>query len=166
MSFRFLLTKEINNSMEHSISWEARSHSASQEIPHLLWNPKVHHIYKIPLLILILSDMKAVQNLPLNFPKIHFNIILPPTLRPSNRILNAPLISPSCAKCPTHLNLLVTCGEQYKLWSSSLYNFLQTPCYFLPLTSKCFSQILFSNFLTYIIHLKWETMFHTHTNNR
>jgi hypothetical protein len=26
--------------MEHSLSWEANSHSDSQEIPRLLWNPK------------------------------------------------------------------------------------------------------------------------------
>jgi len=33
---------ELTNSMEQSTSWEANSHSASQEIPHLLWNLKVH----------------------------------------------------------------------------------------------------------------------------
>jgi len=26
-----------------SPSWDANSSSASQEIPHILWNPKVHH---------------------------------------------------------------------------------------------------------------------------
>jgi hypothetical protein len=31
---------EITNSMEESPTWEADSHSASQEIPRLLWNPK------------------------------------------------------------------------------------------------------------------------------
>jgi hypothetical protein len=30
-------------SMEQSHSWEANSHSASQEIPRLLWNPNVHY---------------------------------------------------------------------------------------------------------------------------
>jgi hypothetical protein len=31
--------------MEQSTSWEANSRSASQEIPRLLWNPKV--IYRV-----------------------------------------------------------------------------------------------------------------------
>jgi len=29
--------------MEHSPSWKPDSHSASQEIPHLSWNPKAHY---------------------------------------------------------------------------------------------------------------------------
>jgi hypothetical protein len=30
-------------SMQQSPSWEASSYSASQEIPHLLWNPKAYY---------------------------------------------------------------------------------------------------------------------------
>jgi hypothetical protein len=49
--------------MEQSYSWEANSHSATQEIPRILWNPKVH-----------LSQMNPVRTFPLYFPKIHSNI--------------------------------------------------------------------------------------------
>jgi hypothetical protein len=34
-------SKQTTNSTELSPSWEANSHSPSQEIPRLLWNPKV-----------------------------------------------------------------------------------------------------------------------------
>jgi hypothetical protein len=48
-----------------SHSWEASSYSASQEILHLLWNPKVHyHIHTILPLVHILSRMKPVHTLP------------------------------------------------------------------------------------------------------
>jgi hypothetical protein len=35
--------KNISNYMEQSSSWEADSHSANEEITHLLWNPKIHY---------------------------------------------------------------------------------------------------------------------------
>jgi len=42
MSSTYLLTYLLAYSMEHSLSWEANRFSASQEIPCILWNPKVH----------------------------------------------------------------------------------------------------------------------------
>jgi hypothetical protein len=65
--------------MGQSHSWIANSHSASQEIPRLLWNPKVRYsVYKILPLVPILSQMNPVQTFPPYFPKIQSNII-PPT---------------------------------------------------------------------------------------
>ena len=137
----YLFTYLLTYSMQQRPSWEANLFSAGQEIPHTLWNPKVHYrSHKCPPPVPILSQVNPVHAVPPHFLKIHLNIILPFTpgspkwwlsLRFPAKTLYTPLLSPILATCPAHLILLDLITRtifrvQYSSLSSSLCNFLHS----------------------------------------
>ena len=66
--------------MEQSPSWEANWFSASQEIPCILWNPKVQYrSHKSPPSVPIPSQLDPMHTPTSHFLKIRLNIILSST---------------------------------------------------------------------------------------
>jgi hypothetical protein len=100
--------------MELSPSWEAANCAATQELPSILWNLKIHYCtHKSPPLVPFLSQIDPVHTIPSYLSKIHFNIVHPPCLRlPSGlflsgfpiNILYAFLLSPIRAACPAFVS--------------------------------------------------------------
>ena len=128
------------HSMEQNPSWEANRFSASQEIPRILWNPKVHYrIDKCPPPVPILSQIDPFRN-PTSWRSIlilssHLRLGLPSGLFRSGfptKTLYTPLLSPTRATCTAHLILLdlftrTVLGEEYRSLSSSLCIFFHSP---------------------------------------
>ena len=137
--------------MVQSPSWEANWFAASQEIPRILWKPKVHYlIHKPPPLVPILRQPNPVHIPTSHLLEIHPNIIHPSTPKSPQWSLSLrfphqhpirPLSSSIRATCPAHLILLdfITrkiLGEEYRSFSSSLSSLLHPPRYLVLPRSK------------------------------
>jgi len=120
--------------MQQSPPCQANRFSASQEIPSILWNPKVHYrTHKCPPPVPILSQIDPVHAPTSPLPEgpsyvLLGNTVLPSTpgsskwslpLRFPTKPLYTPLLSTTRATCPAHLILLTLItrsilGEQYR----------------------------------------------------
>jgi len=135
--------------MKQSPSWETNQFSASQEIPLILWNPKVHHhIHKCPPPVPVLRQISPVHTPTSHFLKICLNIILL-YYAWFFHVVSFALVSPPkpCICCPH------TCYMPRPSYSSQFYHLINTgwrvrlsklvtmyfsplPCYLIPLRPK------------------------------
>jgi hypothetical protein len=84
-----ILTSLLTYSMQQSPSWEANRFSASQEIPRILWSPKIHsRSHKCPPPFPILNQLDSVHTSTSHLLKIHLNIILGGSNNYNNIIIN------------------------------------------------------------------------------
>jgi len=107
----------LTYSMQQSPSWEANWFSVSQEILHILWNPRVHYcIYKCPPPVPILAQIDLVHAPPSHLLKMHLNIYPPIYIWVfqdmilmydiiKKFVINCPYLALSCAG--THINMTV-----------------------------------------------------------
>jgi len=151
--------------MVQSPSWAAKWFAASQEIPRISRNPKVHYrTQKCLPPVSILGQPNPVHIPTSNLPEIHSNIIHQSTprsfqwslsLRFSHQDPIHPLSSPIRTIYPAHIILLdftarTILGEEYKSFTSSLCILLHSPVTSSHLGPNILLNTMFSNTLSFL----------------
>jgi len=155
----------LTHSMVQSPSWDANWFAARQEIPRILWNPKVHYrTHNRPPPVSILGHPNPVHIPTSHLLGIHPIIIHPSTPRFPQWSLSLrfphqdpirPITSPIRATCPAHHILLdfitrTILGEQYKSFNTSLCNLLHSPVTSSLLGPNILLNTMFSNTLSFL----------------
>ena len=155
----------LTYSMVHSPSWEANWFAASQVIPRISQNPKVHYrTKKRPPPLSILGEPHPVHIPTSHFLETNPNIIhqskpRSPQWSPSLRFPHQgpihPLSSPIRVTCPAHHILLdfitrALLGEEDNSFSSSLCSLLHSPVTSSLLGPNILLNITFSNTLRFL----------------
>jgi len=150
--------------MVQSPSWAANWFAASQEIPRISRNPKVHYrTHKRPPPVSILGPPNPVHIPTYHLLEIHPNIIHPSTPRSprwsfSLRFPHQDPIHPLSsirAACPPHLLLFdfitrTILGEEYRSFSSSLCNLLHYSVTSSLLSPNILLSTMFSKSLSFL----------------
>ena len=159
------MSVENTYSIVQSPSWAANWFAASQEIPSISRNPKIHYrTHKRPPSVSILGQPNPVHIPTSHLLEFHPNIIHPSMPRSFQCSLSLrfphhdpihPLSSSIRATCPAHLILLdfitrTILGENYKSFSSSLRNLLHSPVTSSLLDPNILLNTMFSNTLSFL----------------
>jgi len=157
----YLLIYLLTDSTEQSPYWEANRFSVSQEIPRILWNPKVHYrVHKCPPTVSILSQINPVHaHHPTFWRSIliissHLHLSLPSGLFPAcfhhqNPACTYPLSDTSYMSIPSHYTRFIyfqPLSQIFKKNPAFARNIIFVPCIFHVLR-KIFQQFfgLFSD---------------------
>ena len=169
----------LTYSMVQSPSWEANWFAASQEIPQISRNPKVHYrTHKPPPPVnSILGQYNPVHIPTSHLLEIHPNIIRPSTPRSPEWSLSFrfPHQHPIHLHLPTHtrhtpspfilLDFITRTilGEEYRSFSSSLCDFFHSTVISSLLGPNILLNIMFSNTSASFPPAMSTAKFHTHT---